>query len=69
MSEREKMPIEMMREGIAAGRTLIQEEWSHPDDIENVDKLIAEGFAKEEDGWRWHHGYQCERRRIVRATP
>lgn len=52
-------------EGLKAGRTLIQEEWSDMDEIKMVDELIAEGWAWSSTGWEYKDGYQCERRRVI----
>lgn len=62
------MTRQQMIAGLNAGRTLIQEEWADHREIEIVDALLKEGIAKEEDGWRWHENFQCERRCIVKAT-
>lgn len=59
------MDIEEMRRGLAAGRTLIQEEWSTPEEIQAVDQLIAEGFA-EASPWEYKDNFQCERRRVYK---
>jgi hypothetical protein len=53
--------------GLAAGRTLIQEEWSTPGEITAVDELVAEGVATATP-WEWRDGFQCERRRVTAAT-
>jgi hypothetical protein len=55
---------QQMQAGLAQGRTLIQEEWAHPDEIRWVDELIAEGRATA-SAWEWRDGFQCERRRIT----
>ena len=55
-----------MAEGLAAGRTLIQEEWANSDEIEWVDELIAEGRAVATP-WEYRDGFQCLRRRISGA--
>lgn len=53
-----------MREGFAKGRTLVQEEWGNPSEIEWIDELIAEGAATAAP-WEYKDGFQCERRRIT----
>ena len=55
-----------MATGLAAGRTLIQEEWAPPLARQWVDELIAEGKAVA-TAWEYHANFQCERRRITRA--
>ncbi len=59
------MTEEEMRQGLAAGRTLIQEEWSTPEEIAIVDKLISEGFA-EASPWEYKDNFQCEHRRVYK---
>lgn len=61
------MTKEEMAEGLARGRSLIQEEWADPAEIAAVDDLIAEGKATATP-WEYLDGYQCERRRI-QANP
>jgi hypothetical protein len=63
-----RMTIDEMREGLKAGRTLTQEEWAHPQEIEWVETLIAEGTAQATP-WEYRDGFQCERRKVSRATP
>jgi hypothetical protein len=58
------MTKEEMTEGLAQGRSLIQEEWSHPQEIAWVDELIAEGKATATP-WEYKDNFQCERRRIT----
>jgi len=58
-----KMTKEQMREGLAKGHTLIQEEWAHPSEIAWIDELITEGAATATP-WEYKDGFQCERRRI-----
>lgn len=53
--------------GLAAGRTLIQEEWAHPQEVAWVEELIAEGKAVASP-WEYLDTYQCERRRIRGAA-
>lgn len=57
---------EEMEKGLALGRTLIQEEWSNPQEIIWVDELIAEGKARATP-WEYKDNFQCERRRISGA--
>lgn len=52
--------------GLAAGRTLIQEEWADPLEIALVDELVREGNAVATP-WEWRENFQCERRRITPA--
>lgn len=59
------MTKEQMREGFAKGRTLIQEEWSHPSEIKWVDELITEGAAKITAPWKYKDNFQCERRKVT----
>lgn len=58
------MTKDEMREGFARGRTLIQEEWAHPDEIKFVDELISEGAATASP-WEYKDNFQCERRRVT----
>lgn len=59
------MTKEQMREGFAMGRTLTQEEWSHPAEIKWVDELVAEGVAIITAPWEYKDNFQCMRRRIT----
>lgn len=59
-----QMTKEMMAEGFAKGRTLIQEEWAHPSEKQWVDELIAEGRATASP-WEYKDNFQCERRRVT----
>jgi hypothetical protein len=54
-----------MRAGLLAGRRLVQEEWSQPDEIRAVDELVAEGVAQATP-WEYRDGFQCERRIVTR---
>lgn len=56
-----------MRAGLASGRTLIQEEWAHPKEIQWVDELVSEGKATATP-WEYKDGLQCERRLVTRAA-
>lgn len=56
-----------MEEGLAKGRTLIQEEWADKREIAFVDELIAEGKA-EATPWEYKDNFQCRRRRITRKA-
>jgi hypothetical protein len=56
-----------MAAGLAAGRTLIQEEWANPQEIASVDELIAEGKASA-TSWEYREGLQCERRLVTGAS-
>ena len=56
---------EQMREGFAAGRTLTQEEWAHPDEIKWLDELITEGVARIAAPWEYKDNFQCRRRRVT----
>lgn len=60
---REKMTRDEMTQGFARGRTLIQEEWSHPDEIKWADELVAEGRASTTT-WEYNDNFQCKRRKI-----
>lgn len=62
------MTKEEMRRGLAAGHTLIQEEWANSQEIEWVDELIAEGFASSTP-WEYKDNFQCERRRVIGKKP
>ena len=53
-----------MRQGLARGRRLTQEEWAHPDEIRFVDELVAEGAAAVTE-WKYHDNFQCERRYVT----
>lgn len=59
-----KMTKGEMAEGLARGRTLIQEEWASPQEIKWVDELITEGKAKATP-WEYKDSFQCERRRVT----
>ena len=59
-----RMSREEMEQGFALGRTLVQEEWAHPQEIAWVDDLVAEGKAIATP-WEYHDNYQCERRRVT----
>lgn len=56
---------EQMRAGFAEGRTLTQEEWAHPSEIQWLDELIAEGVCKVVDPWEYRDNFQCARRRVT----
>lgn len=58
------MTREEMEEGFSRGRTLIQEEWAHPQEIAWVDELIADGKATSTP-WEYRDGFQCHRRRVT----
>lgn len=60
------MTKDEMATGLAAGRCLIQEEWSTPAEIRAVDELVAEGKAQATP-WEYTDGFQCERRIVVGA--
>lgn len=60
------MLITEMREGLARGKRLIQEEWADPNEIEAVDQLVAEGAAKATP-WEYHDNFQCSRRIVTAA--
>jgi hypothetical protein len=59
-----RMTKDEMAEGFAQGRTLVQEEWAHPQEIAWVDELAREGKAVA-GPWEYRDGFQCERRRIT----
>jgi len=54
-----------IKEGLLSGRTLIQEGWAHPSEIQWVDELIKEGIA-EATPWEYKDNFQCERRRVTK---
>lgn len=54
-----------MKEGLLRGRTLMQEEWSQPDEIQAVDELIEEGIAQA-TAWEYKDNFQCEMRRVTK---
>ncbi|UJX46610.1 hypothetical protein [Xanthobacter sp. YC-JY1] len=56
-----------MEAGLAAGRRLIQEEWADPQEIADVDALVAEGKAAATP-WEWRDGFQCQRRIVTCAA-
>lgn len=58
------MTKEEMERGIAQGRTLIQEEWANPQEIEWVDELIADGKATATP-WAYKDEFQCKMRKIT----
>lgn len=53
-----------MQEGLAAGRILIQEEWSHPLEKQWIEELIKEGMAAATP-WQYKDNFQYEMRRIT----
>lgn len=57
------MTKEEMAKGLAAGRTLTQEEWADKTEIKAVDELIAEGKAKATP-WEYKDNFQCKRRKV-----
>ncbi len=61
MSEQE------IRDGLSQGRRLCQEEWARGEEIEIVDKMVAEGFAVATP-WEYHGNFQCERRYVYAAA-
>lgn len=56
------MTKEEMRDGLDAGRVLVQEEWADKEEIRAVDELVAEGTAFATP-WEYKDGFQCEHRR------
>lgn len=58
------MTKDEMAKGLASGRSLTQEEWATPDEIQAVDELGAEGLATV-GPWEYKDGFQCERRIIT----
>lgn len=58
------MTKDEMRAGFSKGRTLVQEEWSSPEEIKAVDELIAEGVAEVVAPWEYLDNFQCERRKV-----
>lgn len=64
--ERQMMSREEMINGLKAGRTAIQEEWSNPKEIKMVDDLVSEGIAHATD-WKYRDNFQCEMRRVTKA--
>lgn len=60
-----RMTKEEMALGFARGRTLTQEEWSHPNEIKWVDELVAEGKATISRPWGYHNNFQCSSRKIT----
>lgn len=50
-------------EGLRAHRTLIQEEWATYAEIQAVNELVLEGYAKA-TRWEWKASHQCECRTI-----
>lgn len=61
---RPRMLRSEMEAGFAQGRRLIQEEWADPQEIADVDALVAEGKA-DATPWEYRGGFQCERRVIT----
>ena len=57
------MSREEMQQGLSQGRTLIQEEWSTPDEKRWVDELEQEGICRTTP-WEYKDTFQCERRLI-----
>lgn len=55
-----------IEQGLAAGRTLIQEEWAHPQERAWIEELTAEGKAVATP-WEYRDSFQCERRRVSAA--
>lgn len=60
-----KMTKAQMREGFLQGRTLIQEEWSNPEEIHWLDELIIEGVCSVTAPWEYKDNFQCKRRRVT----
>lgn len=58
------MTYEEMKEGFAQGRTLIQEEWSSPEEHEAIERLIKEGLATS-TSWEYKYNFQCSIRRVT----
>lgn len=58
------MTKDEMERGFARGRTLIQEEWADPKEIESVNELIEEGKAKS-TAWSYSDKCQCEIRFVT----
>lgn len=53
-----------MREGFKLKRTLTQEEWSTKDEIEVVDRLLAEGKCELILPWGYSDNFQCSYRKV-----
>jgi hypothetical protein len=64
MSAARHMTKDEMVQGFNEGRTLIQEEWSDPGEIKDIDDLIASGYCTATP-WEYKDGFQCERRRVT----
>jgi hypothetical protein len=58
------MTKDQMAAGFAEGRSLTQEEWANPAEIQWIDELIAEGRATA-DPWAYHDNFQCQKRRVT----
>lgn len=57
------MTKDEIRAGLAAGRTLVQEEWCAASERQAVDELIEEGVAVS-SGWEYKSNFQCEVRKV-----
>jgi hypothetical protein len=63
-----KMTKDEMARGLAAGRTLTQEEWAHPSERAWVDELVAAGSAIATP-WKYRDNFQCEVSYIKASNP
>lgn len=63
-----RMTKDEIRQGLAQGRRLIQEEWAHPLEKQWVDELVAEGIAAATP-FTYVENFQCERRIVTAAPP
>lgn len=62
--DRPRMSREEIERGFARGRTLTQEEWCHPGEVEDIDVLVAEGKAEVIRPWGYHDNFQCSFRKV-----
>lgn len=53
-----------MREGFKLKRSLTQEEWSKKEEIEAVDRLLAEGKCELIRPWGYTDNFQCSYRKV-----
>jgi hypothetical protein len=61
------MTPQEMKAGRWAGRTLIQEEWAAPEEIDALNALIRAGEAEVIQDWAYSPNYQCRFRKVRQA--
>lgn len=58
------MTREELVRGFAQGRSVIQEEWVHPQEKQWIEELIKEGLATATP-WQYKDNFQCEMRKVT----